>query len=97
MLVRPEGACAPTQAAFSASLSNAVSGPARLDWSRLCVLLTRSLKICVVGSWLVSADCALATLVLVGLEKYYFLMLQLNTRSLIQCLYLKVVDMLFCV
>ena len=41
----PEGTCAPDQAGFSASLINAVSGPARLDWSRCCVPLTRSLKI----------------------------------------------------
>ena len=45
MLLGPEGACAPTQAGFSASLTNAVSGPTRLDWSRRCVPLTRSLKI----------------------------------------------------
>ena len=41
----PEGTCAPDQAGFSASLINAVSGPARLDWSRCCVPLTRGLKI----------------------------------------------------
>ena len=41
----PEGTCAPDQAGLSASLVNAVSGPARLDWSRCCVPLTRSLKI----------------------------------------------------
>ena len=29
MQVGPEGACAPTQAGFSASLTNAVSGPER--------------------------------------------------------------------
>ena len=41
----PEGTCAPDQAGFSASLINAVSGPARLDWSSSCVPLTRGLKI----------------------------------------------------
>ena len=41
----PEGTCAPDQARFSASLINAVSGPARLDWSSSCVPLTRGLKI----------------------------------------------------
>jgi hypothetical protein len=40
-----EGTCAPDQARFSASLINAVSGPARLDWSSSCVPLTRGLKI----------------------------------------------------
>ena len=45
VLVGPEGACAPTQTGFSASLTNAVSSPTRLDWSRCCVPLTRSLKI----------------------------------------------------
>jgi hypothetical protein len=45
VLVGPEGACAPTQTGFSASLTNAVSSPARLDWSRCCVPLTRSPKI----------------------------------------------------
>jgi hypothetical protein len=40
-----EGTCDPGQAGFSASLSNAVSGPARLDWNRSCVPLTRGLKI----------------------------------------------------
>ena len=40
----PEGTCAPDQAGFSASLTNAVSGPSRLDWSRCCVPLTRGLK-----------------------------------------------------
>jgi hypothetical protein len=40
----PEGICAPDQAGFSAFLINAVSGPARLDWSRCCVPLTRGLK-----------------------------------------------------
>jgi hypothetical protein len=40
-----EGTCAPDQAGFSASLINAVSGPARLDWSSSCVPLTRGLKI----------------------------------------------------
>jgi hypothetical protein len=42
---RPEGTCDPGQAVFSASLINAVSGPARLDWSSSCVPLTRGLKI----------------------------------------------------
>ena len=41
----PEETCAPDQAGFSASLINAVSGPARLDWSSSCVPLTRFLKI----------------------------------------------------
>jgi hypothetical protein len=41
----PEGTCDPDQAGFSASLINAVSGLAQLDWSRSCVLLTRGLKI----------------------------------------------------
>jgi hypothetical protein len=41
----PEGTCAPDQAKLSASLVNAVSGPARLDWSRCCVPLTRGLRI----------------------------------------------------
>jgi hypothetical protein len=45
VLLRPEGACAPTQTRFSASLTIAVSGPAKLDWSRCCVPHTRSLKI----------------------------------------------------
>ena len=45
VLLGPEGACALTQTGFSAFLTNAVSGPARLDWSRCCVPLTRSLKI----------------------------------------------------
>ena len=45
VLLRPEGACAPTQTGFSAFLANAVLGPARLDWSRCCVPLTRSPKI----------------------------------------------------
>jgi hypothetical protein len=40
-----EGTCALDQAGFSASLINAVSGPAWLDWSRSCVPLTRGLKI----------------------------------------------------
>lgn len=44
-LLGPEGACALTQTGFSAFLTNAVSGPARLYWSRCCVPLTRSLKI----------------------------------------------------
>jgi hypothetical protein len=37
--------CAPNQAGFSASLTNAVSGPARLDWSSRCDPLARGLKI----------------------------------------------------
>jgi hypothetical protein len=41
----PEGICAPGQAGFFASPINAVSGPARLDWSSSCVPLTRGLKI----------------------------------------------------
>jgi hypothetical protein len=41
----PEGTCDPDQATFSASLIIAVSGPARLDWSRCCVPLTRGLNI----------------------------------------------------
>jgi hypothetical protein len=41
----PEGTCAPDQGRLSASLVNAVSGPARLDWSRCCVPLTGGLKI----------------------------------------------------
>jgi hypothetical protein len=41
----PEGTCAPDQAGLSASLVNAVSGPALLDWSRRCVPFTRGLKI----------------------------------------------------
>jgi hypothetical protein len=45
VLLGPKGACAPTQTRFSAFLTNAVSGPVRLDWSRCCVPLTRSLKI----------------------------------------------------
>ena len=45
VLLGPKGACAPTPTGFSASLTNAVLGPARLDWSRCCVPLTRSLKI----------------------------------------------------
>jgi hypothetical protein len=40
-----EGTCVPDQAGFSASLINAVSGSAQLDWSRSCVPLTRGLKI----------------------------------------------------
>jgi hypothetical protein len=35
----------PWSSGFSASLINAISGPARLDWSRSCVPLTRSPKI----------------------------------------------------
>jgi hypothetical protein len=41
----PKGTCSPDQVWFSASLINAVSGPARLDWSISCVPLTRGLKI----------------------------------------------------
>jgi hypothetical protein len=41
----PEGTCASDQAGFSASLTNAVSGPVQLDWSRRCVPLTRGLEI----------------------------------------------------
>jgi hypothetical protein len=41
----PEGTCAPAQAGLSASLVNAVSGSARLDWGRRCVPLTRGLRI----------------------------------------------------
>ena len=44
VLLGPKGSCAPTQTGFSASLTNEVSSPARLDWSRCCVPLTRSLK-----------------------------------------------------
>jgi hypothetical protein len=42
--IEPEGTCAPDQAGLSASLVNAVSGPAPLDWSRCCVPLIRGLK-----------------------------------------------------
>jgi hypothetical protein len=42
---RLEGNCEPGQAGLSAPLINAVSGPARLDWSRSCVPLTRGPKI----------------------------------------------------
>ena len=42
---RPEGTCDPGQAGLSASLINAVTGSARLDWRRSCVPLTRGLKI----------------------------------------------------
>ena len=55
----PEGTCAPDQAGLSASLINAVSGPARLDWSRHCVPLTRGLRIpwgILCGSLWVSGD-----------------------------------------
>jgi hypothetical protein len=45
LLLGLKGACAPTQTRFSAFLTNAVSGPTRLDWSRCCVPLTRSLNI----------------------------------------------------
>jgi hypothetical protein len=56
-----EGTCAPDQAGLSASLINAVSGPARLDWSRRCVPLTRGLSIpwgILCGSLRVSRDSA---------------------------------------
>jgi hypothetical protein len=56
---RPEGTCAPDQARLTASLVNAVSSPARLDWSRCCVPLTRGLRILWVilcGSLRVSGD-----------------------------------------
>ena len=54
-----EGTCAPDQAGFSASLINVVSGSSRLDWSRICVSLTRGLRIpwgILCGSLRVSAD-----------------------------------------
>ena len=57
----PEGTCAPAQAGLSASLVNSVSGPAQLDWSRRCVLLTRGLRIpwgILCGSLKVSGDSA---------------------------------------
>jgi hypothetical protein len=57
----PEGTCAPDQAWLSASLVNAVSGPVRLDWSRCCVPLTKSLRILwgiLRGSLRVSGDSA---------------------------------------
>jgi hypothetical protein len=41
----PEGTCSPDQARLSASLINTVSSPARLDWSRRCVPLTKGLRI----------------------------------------------------
>ena len=41
----PEGTCAHDQARCSASLINAVSGPARLDWSSSCVPQTSGIKI----------------------------------------------------
>ena len=41
----PEGTCAPDQAGLFVSLVNAVSGPARLEWSRRCVPFTRKLSI----------------------------------------------------
>jgi hypothetical protein len=53
-----EGACAPTQTGFSASLTKAVSSPAGLDWSRCCVPLTRSLKIAWRVLW-VAGGCQL--------------------------------------
>jgi hypothetical protein len=55
----PEGTCAPDQARLSVSLVNAVSGFARLDWSRHCVPLTRGLSIpwgILCGSLRVSGD-----------------------------------------
>jgi hypothetical protein len=52
---QPEGTCDPDQPGFSASLINAVSGPARLDWSRNSVPLTRGPKI-PLGTLGVSAD-----------------------------------------
>jgi hypothetical protein len=55
----PEGTYAPDQARLSASLVNAVSGPARFDWSRCCVPLTRGLRIpwgILCGSFRVSRD-----------------------------------------
>jgi hypothetical protein len=57
----PEGTCAPAQAGLSASLVNAVSGLAKLDWSRCCVALTRGLRIpwgILCGSLQVSGDPA---------------------------------------
>jgi hypothetical protein len=50
----PEGTCAPDQAGFSASLINAVSGPAGLDWSNSCFPLTRGLKI---SWWVLLIPC----------------------------------------
>jgi hypothetical protein len=55
----PEGTCVSYQAELSASLINAVSGPSKLDWSRLCVPLTRGLRIpsgILCGSLRVSGD-----------------------------------------
>jgi hypothetical protein len=57
--IGPEGICAPVQAWLSASLVNAVSGPARLGWSICCVPLTRGLRIpwgMLCGSLWVSRD-----------------------------------------
>jgi hypothetical protein len=57
----PEGTCALVQAGLSASLVNAVSGLACLDWSRCCVPLTRGLRILsgiLCGSLGVSGDSA---------------------------------------
>lgn len=54
-----ERTCDPFQAEFSASLINPVSDPARLDWSRSCIPLTRGLKIpwgILIGSLWVSGD-----------------------------------------
>jgi hypothetical protein len=46
LLLVPTGrTCDPSQAGFSASLINAVSGPVRLDWSNSCVPLTRGPEI----------------------------------------------------
>jgi hypothetical protein len=45
---RPEGTCDPDQARFSASLINAVSGPARLDWSTIPIFY----KECLTKVWL---------------------------------------------
>ena len=42
---RTERGLCPYSDRVFASLTNAVSSPARLDWSRCCVPLTRSLKI----------------------------------------------------
>jgi hypothetical protein len=41
----PDGTFAPDQTGIFASLTNAVSGPMRLDWTRCSVPLTRGLKI----------------------------------------------------
>jgi hypothetical protein len=55
----PEWPCAPDKARLSASLINAISGHAQLDWSRHCVPLTRGLRIpcgILCGSLRVSGD-----------------------------------------